>query len=122
MRSSVLRQGVGQAARLALGTASALGLARFAYGLLLPAMRTDLHWTLAEAGAMSTANGVGYLLGALVTAPAVRRLGVAAAFRWGMALTAVALGATAIGHDYPGLLAARAAAGRRGRWSSSPAV
>jgi predicted MFS family arabinose efflux permease len=44
-----------QAARLALGTASALGLARFAYGLLLPAMRDDLHWTLTEAGAMSSA-------------------------------------------------------------------
>ena len=46
-----------QALRLSLGTASALGFARFAYGLLLPAMRDDLHWSLAEAGAMNTANG-----------------------------------------------------------------
>jgi predicted MFS family arabinose efflux permease len=114
MRYSALRQAVWQAARLALGTASALGLARFAYGLLLPAMRDDLHWTLSDAGVMSTANGVGYLLGALVTAPVVRRLGAAAAFRWGMALTAVALGATATGHDHPALLAARAAAGATG--------
>ncbi|MGW0436598.1 YbfB/YjiJ family MFS transporter [Micromonospora sp. NPDC003197] len=114
MRSLVLRQAAWQAAwqaaRLALGTASALGLARFAYGLLLPAMRDDLHWTLAEAGAMSTANGLGYLLGALVTAPIVGRLGTAAAFRWGMVLTALALAATA-GDNYLLLLTTRAAAG-----------
>src|SRR6516225_9351193 len=52
----------GQPARLALGTASALGLARFAYGLILPAMRSELGWSLAQAGALTTANAVGYLL------------------------------------------------------------
>ncbi|MEU6425121.1 YbfB/YjiJ family MFS transporter [Microbispora sp. NPDC046973] len=103
-----------QAVRLALGTASALGLARFAYGLLLPAMRDELHWSLAEAGAMSTANGLGYLLGALVTAVVVRRLGAAATFRWGMVLTALALAVTATSDAYPVLLAARAAAGAAG--------
>ncbi|MEU8273673.1 YbfB/YjiJ family MFS transporter [Microbispora bryophytorum] len=102
------------AARLALGTASALGLARFAYGLLLPAMREELHWSLAEAGAMSAANGLGYLLGALVTAVVVRRLGTAATFRWGMVLTALALAVTATSDAYPVLLAARAAAGVAG--------
>ncbi|OPG11553.1 MFS transporter [Microbispora sp. GKU 823] len=108
------RQAAWQAARLALGTASALGLARFAYGLLLPAMRDELHWSLGEAGAMSAANGLGYLLGALVTAVVVRRLGTAATFRWGMVLTAVALAATATSDAYPVLLAARAAAGAAG--------
>jgi predicted MFS family arabinose efflux permease len=103
-----------QAARLALGTASALGLSRFAYGLLVPAMRDDLRWTLAQAGAMSTANGLGYLGGALVTAVVVRRLGVAPAFRWGMALTAVTLAATAVSDDFVVLLALRAAAGVAG--------
>jgi predicted MFS family arabinose efflux permease len=103
-----------QAVQLALGTASALGLARFAYGLLLPAMRDDLHWSLAEAGAMSAANGLGYLLGALVTVVVVRRLGTAATFRWGMTLTAVALAATAISGDYLALLTAWAAAGAAG--------
>ncbi|MFF4123264.1 YbfB/YjiJ family MFS transporter [Microbispora rosea] len=103
-----------QAARLALGTASALGLARFAYGLLLPAMRDELHWSLAQAGAVSTANGLGYLLGALVTAAAVRRLGTAATFRWGMVLTALALAVTAASDAYPVLLAVRAAAGAAG--------
>ncbi len=103
-----------QALRLALGTASALGFARFAYGLLLPAMRDDLGWTLAQAGAMNTANGLGYLLGAMLTGAVVRGLGTAAAFRWGMVLTAASLGLTAVSEEYPALLAARAAAGLTG--------
>jgi predicted MFS family arabinose efflux permease len=102
------------ALRLALGTASALGFARFAYGLLLPAMRDDLHWSLAQAGAMNTANGLGYLLGAMLSAVVVRRLGTAAAFRWGMVLTAVTLAVTAASDDFLVLLAARAAAGATG--------
>lgn len=103
-----------QAVRLAAGTASALGLARFAYGLLVPAMRDDLHWNLTQAGMMSAANGLGYLVGALVTATLVRRVGSTAAFRWSMVLTAVALAVTAISGHYPALLAARAAAGVTG--------
>jgi hypothetical protein len=52
-----------RAVRLAMGTAAALGLARFAYGLLVPSMRAELGWTLAQAGAQTTANGLGYLAG-----------------------------------------------------------
>jgi predicted MFS family arabinose efflux permease len=103
-----------QALRLALGTASALGFARFAYGLLLPAMRDDLHWSLAQAGAVNTANGLGYLLGAMLAGLVVRRLGTAAAFRWGMALTAAALAATPLSGAFGYLLAIRAAAGVTG--------
>ncbi len=52
---------------LALGLAAAvsLGLARFAYALLLPAMRADLGWSYFTAGAMNTVNAAGYLIGAL---------------------------------------------------------
>lgn len=103
-----------QALWLALGTASALGLARFAYGLLLPAMRDDLHWTLSEAGMMSTANGLGYLLGALLTPVAVHRMGATDTFRWGMILTAVSLATTAAGDHTLALLATRAVAGVAG--------
>jgi len=53
------------AAGLSLGSAIALGLARFSYALLLPAMKSDLGWSFAQAGAMNTANALGYLLGAL---------------------------------------------------------
>jgi len=104
----------GQPARLALGTASALGLARFAYGPILPAMRIELGWNLAQAGALTTANALGYLLGALIATPLARRLNVAATFRLGMTLTAVALAATAATGNYPVLLLTRAAAGLSG--------
>jgi predicted MFS family arabinose efflux permease len=105
---------VWRAARLALGTAAALGLARFAYGMLLPAMRDDLKWTLAEAGGMGTANGLGYLLGALLTSGLVRRIGATTAFRAAMALTAASLVATAVSGDYLILLALRTLSGATG--------
>ncbi len=51
---------------LSLGAAVSLGITRFSYGLLLPPMRADLGWSYTLAGAMNTANAVGYLIGALV--------------------------------------------------------
>lgn len=51
---------------LALASAISLGLARFAYALLLPAMRADLDWSYATAGALNTVNAAGYLAGALL--------------------------------------------------------
>lgn len=103
-----------RSARLALGTASALGLGRFAYGLVLPAMAEQLRWDLARAGAMTTANGLGYLAGAVVTAALARWLGVATTFRLGMVLCAVALAATAASTHYAALLTGRALAGFAG--------
>lgn len=108
------RSRLGQPVRLALGTASALGLARFAYGLILPAMRSDLRWSLAQAGALTTANAVGYLLGAIAAAPVARRLNVAATFRLGMVLTAASLAATTATGSYPVLLLTRAVSGLAG--------
>jgi predicted MFS family arabinose efflux permease len=58
---------------LSVGAALSLGITRFAYGLLLPAMREDLAWSYTLAGAMNTANAAGYLLGALLTPWALRR-------------------------------------------------
>ncbi len=100
--------------RLALGTAAALGLARFAYGLLVPAMRAELGWSLAQAGTLTTANSLGYLVGAVAAAPVARRLSETATFRLGMVATAVALAATAATGSYPVLLLTRAAAGASG--------
>ncbi|PZG06972.1 YbfB/YjiJ family MFS transporter, partial [Nonomuraea aridisoli] len=95
-RRSAARRALWQAAGLSLGVAAALGLGRFAYGLLVPGMRTALGWSLAQAGAMTTANGAGYLAGALVTAAVTRRLGLSLTFRAGMILTSVSLAATAV--------------------------
>ncbi|MFT3801578.1 MAG: YbfB/YjiJ family MFS transporter [Burkholderiaceae bacterium] len=73
---------------LSVGAALALGLSRFAYALLLPAMRADLGWTYAEAGSLNTANGAGYILGALVAAWTARRWGAARAFLASFAVSA----------------------------------
>ena len=51
---------------LSLGPAVSNGLARFAYGLLLPAMRDDLGWNYTQAGWVNTANAIGYLIGAVL--------------------------------------------------------
>lgn len=104
----------GRALRLALGTASALGLARFAFGLLVPSMRAELGWTLSQVGTQTTANGLGYLAGAMVTAPVARRVGAAATFRLGMAAIVVALAASAASGDFGFLLVTRAVAGLAG--------
>src|SRR4051812_2465454 len=65
---------------LSIAAAVALGFSRFAYGLLLPPMRADLGWTYVEAGAMNTANGAGYIVGALVAAWTAKRWGTVRAF------------------------------------------
>jgi predicted MFS family arabinose efflux permease len=58
---------------LSIGAAVALGFSRFAYALLLPAMRADLGWTYVEAGALNTAIGAGYIVGALLAAWTAKR-------------------------------------------------
>lgn len=99
---------------LAMGPVVALGLGRFAYALLLPAMRADLHWSYADAGAMSTANAVGYLLGALAAAPIGRRFGDRIVFAIGLLLTSIAVGASGLTADFSALLVLRALAGFTG--------
>ena len=63
----------GMAFALSLGAAISLGMARFSYGLLLPPMRDDLAWSYTLAGAMNTANALGYLLGAMALPRMLRR-------------------------------------------------
>ncbi|WP_418514504.1 YbfB/YjiJ family MFS transporter [Deinococcus sp. RM] len=77
--------------RLSLGGAVALGFARFAYALLLPTMREDLGWSFTLSGTMNAANALGYLLGALIAAPLIRRVGLARVFAGAMLLTALTL-------------------------------
>lgn len=80
---------------LSMGAALSLGIARFAYGLLLPPMRADLGWSYALAGAMNTSNAAGYLLGALATPLLLRRFSPGAVLMAGslMASLLLALGA-----------------------------
>ncbi|WP_127109863.1 YbfB/YjiJ family MFS transporter [Pararhodobacter zhoushanensis] len=81
---------------LSLGVLVTNGFARFAYGLILPAMRADLNWTYAQAGWLNTANALGYILGAAGTMLALRRRGPAALFAAGLVMTALSLVATGL--------------------------
>lgn len=98
MRTRTVPDGHGSLA-VALGMSAgplvALGLARFAYALLLPTMRADLGWSYADAGTLNTANAAGYLVGAMFTAQLASRIGARRCFVLGTAVTALLLLATA---------------------------
>jgi predicted MFS family arabinose efflux permease len=102
------------AASLALGPAAALGFARFAYALLLPAMQSDLGWNYAQSGLINTANAVGYLLGALIAAPVIRAWGVQRVFSVSLMLTAASVAATALTGNFFILMALRLIPGATG--------
>jgi predicted MFS family arabinose efflux permease len=99
---------------LSMGPVIALGLARFAYALLLPAMRADLGWSYASAGALNTANAAGYLAGALLATSAARRLGMKRAFLTSIIVTAVAVGAAGLTASFATLMVLRFVAGVSG--------
>lgn len=96
---------------LSMGPAVTNGLARFAYGLILPEMRDDLGWSYAEAGWVNTANAIGYLVGSVLALVFVRRLGPVKLFVWGMALTTLALTLSAFSRDLVVLSVWRVVAG-----------
>src|SRR4051812_46935826 len=77
---------------LSLGAAVSLGVTRFSYGLLLPPMRADLGWSYTLAGAMNTANALGYLLGAMATPRLMRTLGPSRLVLAGAALSSLFMG------------------------------
>ncbi|TSE34294.1 YbfB/YjiJ family MFS transporter [Tepidimonas charontis] len=87
--SPALWSGLILALALSLAAAVSLGITRFAYALLLPPMRADLGWSYLLAGAMNTANAVGYLMGALSVPALMRRFGPAAVLQTGMVLAAL---------------------------------
>lgn len=99
---------------LSLGPAVSNGFARFAYGLVLPAMRADLDWSYAEAGWLNTANAIGYLIGALLSLALISSFGARRLFIWGMALTALSLVLSGLSRDFWLLSTFRALAGIAG--------
>ena len=96
---------------LAAASAIALGFSRFAYSLLLQAMQADLGLSYVAAGALNTFNAVGYLAGAFGAAWAARRWGPGRPFAAGVALSTLALLATAFPDSLDALSALRALGG-----------
>lgn len=103
---------------MALGLAAipavSLGFARFAYALILPAMQASLHWSFAAAGLLTTANAVGYLVGALATSSVAARLGERTTLLGSAVVTSVSLAASAASGNMAYLLALRFIAGAAG--------
>jgi predicted MFS family arabinose efflux permease len=99
---------------LSLGSAVALGFARFNYALLLPAMQQDLAWNYTQAGSMNTANAFGYMFGALMAAPIGKRVGLARTFWVSMMLVGLAMLFTGIVSSFSLLLIFRSLAGFAG--------
>lgn len=110
-REITLLRGLLVAFLLSFGPAVSNAFARFAYALILPAMRSDLHWSYSQAGAINTVNAFGYLLGALLTRALVARLGNRALYGWGMLVTSVAIAATGWVREFEALMAVRVLAG-----------
>lgn len=76
---------------LAAAPAVGLGIARFAYALVLPDMQRDFGWTYAQAGLPNAFNALGYLVGAVIAGRVAGRFG---AFRSVAASTVIAALAT----------------------------
>jgi len=110
-REVTLARGLLVAVLLSFGPAVSNSFARFAYALILPAMRSDLQWSYSQAGSINTVNAFGYLLGALLVRATVGRLGNRAMFGWGMALTSLAIAATGLVRGFEALMAVRVLAG-----------
>jgi predicted MFS family arabinose efflux permease len=101
---------------LGLAVAVGNGLARFAYALLLPAMREDLGWSYAQAGWLNTANALGYVLGAASGYALLARTTPARLFSLGLVLTVVSLPATGAWPNLAWLTAARLLSGIGPAW------
>lgn len=108
---AVMARGFLIAFLLSFGPTVSNSFARFAYALVLPAMRTDLALDWSSAGALNTANAIGYLGGALLARVLVGRTGNRVLFGVGMVVTGIALLATGLVRDVSALAAWRGVSG-----------
>ena len=98
-------------AALSLGPAVSNSFARFAYALMLPAMRADLGLNYSQAGALNTANAIGHFGGALFAARYVSALGNRRLFCTGMVATVIAILGSGLTGDFVAQLGLRTVAG-----------
>lgn len=85
---------------LSLAPAIGLGMARFAYALVLPDMRESLGWSYSAAGFLNTVNAIGYLAGALLMSDVIRRIGLFRATWIGALACTLSLGLCAVSGNY----------------------
>jgi predicted MFS family arabinose efflux permease len=116
LKPPTLQQSIALAMVLALGAAVSLGVTRFSYGLLLPAMRTDLGWSYTLAGAMNTVNALGYLLGALSMPKLLKRFDAVQILLFGSASASVFMALTGFFTTAEPMLVQRLLAGIASAW------
>jgi predicted MFS family arabinose efflux permease len=116
IKPATFTQSIALAMVLALGAAISLGVTRFSYGLLLPAMRADLGWSYTLAGAMNTVNALGYLLGALSMPSLLKRFDAVQILLFGSAAASLFMGLTGFFTDAEPLLVQRLLAGIASAW------
>jgi predicted MFS family arabinose efflux permease len=90
---------------------ASLGLGRFGYAMILPAMSEGLHLSAIQAADIATANMVGYLVSSLVCGLLSARFGPRLVVTVSILLVAVALAATALARDFSSAVVARLATG-----------
>ncbi len=76
---------------LALGVSVSNAFARFAYGLILPSMQSDLSWTYTQSGWINTANAFGYIFGAMLTFTMISKIKNRDFYIAGLLVTAISL-------------------------------
>ena len=96
---------------LSMAPTIGLGIGRFAYALVLPDMRDSLAWSYSAAGFMNTINAVGYLAGALLASPLIKRFGLARSVIWGTVACVASLALCALTGNFIALSFARLLAG-----------
>lgn len=96
---------------LGFAPGAALGVGRFAYALVLPAMQSALGLTYGQAGLLGSANTVGYLVGALISHTLLYRVGYRRGFYGALLLQVPTLLLCALTADFSLLLALRFAQG-----------
>ncbi len=114
MNNATSKNPIQVALALSLGSAVALGFARFNYALLLPAMHQDLIWSYTQAGSMNTANALGYMFGALLAASIGQRFGLARTFWVSMIVVGLSMLFTGFASNFSLLFIFRLLAGFAG--------
>jgi MFS family permease len=83
-----------------LVTLSGLGIARFAFGMILPSMGAGLGLSYGQMGVIGTGNFITYLIGALASGILTRRFGARATIVASHAVIALSLGTVALSSGF----------------------
>lgn len=94
-----------------LAVLGSLGLARLGYSIILPSMQAGLQIDNTHAGALATANLVGYLVLAVLGGALASRFGPRYVIAVGLFLVAVAMLLTAVAKSFPEAFVWRALSG-----------